>query len=186
MPAVARPMKKPSLGSTWEWSEETHTCVRHTETHYGFTREGVPEYQISIERFEKGRKQRKIKRVRDQVDAATAKWRRIAKEQAAEPTRDSSPMPEHVPTCYVRPRSVALWRIDCAALSAKRAAARAAAGQPPARVYNPNRMAKTSFKLTSEHLIKINYQRDILLDKLKRRNQRIAELEQALADAQAQ
>ena len=182
----ARQMKKPAVGSTWEWGGDSYTCVRVGDGSYGFTREGVPEFPMSAGTFERGRKQRSIKRVREQVDAATRKWRRIVKEQAAEPTRDSSPMPEHVPTWYVRPRSVALWRIDCAALSAKRAAKRVAAGQPPARVYNPNRMAKTSFKLTSEHLIKINYQRDILLDKLKRRNQRIVELEQALADAQAQ
>ena len=141
---------------------------------------------VSKERFADKRKRRQIKRYREQVDEATRKWRRIAKELEASPVRDSSPMPEHVPTWYVRPRSVALWRIDCAALSAKRAAKRAAAGQPPAMVYNPNRMAKTSFKLTGAHLIKIGYQRDVLLDKLRRRNERIAQLERALANAQAQ
>jgi len=160
--------------------------VRHTPTHYVFTREGQGEYEIPIERFEQGRKKRKIKRVREQMDEDTRKWRRISKEQETEPTRDSSPMPEKVPTWYKRPRSIALWRIDCAALSAKRAGARAAAGLPPSRVYNANRMAKTSFKLTGEHLIKIGFERDMLLDKLKRRNQRIAQLERALADAQAQ
>ena len=66
---MSRPLKKPSPGSTWEWSEKTHTCVRHTATHYVFTREGQGEYEVSFERFERGRKERKIKRVRDQVDA---------------------------------------------------------------------------------------------------------------------
>ena len=54
-----------------------NTCLRHTATHFVFTREGQGEYEVSFERFENGRKKRKIKRVREQVDAATRKWRRI-------------------------------------------------------------------------------------------------------------
>ena len=101
----------------------------------------------------------------------TKKWKR-ARETVA---RDSSPLPESVPTPYKRLRAPDERTMNCARLRAHHD--RTSPRQIKRRDSN-DRKTKTKVPITDEDINKLFFERDILLDKLARRNDEIDMLRQ--------
>ena len=91
------------------------------------------------------------------------------------PCRDRSPLPESIETPYKRVRAPDERAWELADLERRHTAARQ--GREKAFSKPPMRKTKTDVKITAESLNKLFYERDVLKDKLRRRNEYIESLE---------
>ena len=99
--------------------------------------------------------------------ADTKRWRKLLKN--GNPCRDSSPLPESVAAPYKKPRAPDERKAACAKLKDWQLV------QHPDRVPrdNPIRKTRTDVELNAEQINKVFFERDILKDKLRRRNDEI-------------
>ena len=101
---------------------------------------------------------------------ATKYWRKLVKN--GNPCRDSSPLPESVAAPYKKPRAPDERAEALAKLR------RLHEERHPDRVHRnkPIRKTRTNVELNAEQINKVFYERDILKDKLRRRNDEIDEM----------
>ena len=122
--------------------------------------------------MEKKEKRRGQKDKKTGASAATRRWRKALR---AGPCRDRSPLPESVPTPYKRIRAHDEREDTLKDLENRREETRYK-GREKKFTRPPMQKMKTKIKITAEDLNKLFYERDILKDKLRRRNE---ELERA-------
>jgi len=175
-------LQPPRVGSKWCFCKKgfkkggdqmKFECTAIEDDKYTLTAPGGVVLQWTKEKFTKQRKKDRMKMDRGGAHPKTLKWREILKRKAKSPPRDLSPMPEHIETAYTRPRFEAERLAEKEKLSQQRAAKRAAEGKPPARKNAECRMSKTTYPMNAGHINKLFFERDILVDKLKRRNDQI-------------
>ena len=104
------------------------------------------------------------------ASAATKRWREVVR---GPPCRDRSPLPESVPAPYKKLRAPdeRSWVLE--SLEMRREQVRQEQGREKAYSKIPTRRTKTDIAVTAEDLNKLFYERDILKDKLRRRNEEL-------------
>ena len=105
------------------------------------------------------------------ASADTKRWRQALR---APLCRDRSPLPESVPTPYKRLRAPDEHAHELELLEWR--AQRKREGREKEWTRRPMRRTKTDSAIAAEELNKLFYERDILKDKLRRRNEELAEL----------
>ena len=113
---------------------------------------------------------------RGEAHPQTIRWREILKRKEHSPARDLSPMPESIPTAYSRPRFEEERLAEKEKLAEQRAQKRAAEGKEPSRKNAECRMSKTTYPMNAGHFNQLFFERDVLLDKVKRRSDEVKKL----------
>ena len=174
-------LQPPKVGSKWWFwkkgrGESFLTCTEANEDQYVFAGTGC-RMTLSKKKMLSLRKKNRLKMNPIPAHADTLRWREVLKRKATHPPRDSSPCPESVETPYTKVRCEE-ERIEekekqyegrCAKWWAK-------GFQGPLRKNSECRTAKTKYPLNGGHFNKLFFERDILQDKLTRRNDEIAML----------
>ena len=105
------------------------------------------------------------------ASADTKRWRQALR---APLCRDRSPLPESIPTPYKRLRAPDERAHELELLESRREQQRE--GREKEWTRPPMRRTRTDTTVTAEELNKLFYERDILKDKLRRRNEELDEL----------
>ena len=172
-------LQPPKVGSKWWFCKKGFnkggenkyfTCTAVNDDEYVLTGSEV-QMKLSKEKFTKLRKKDKLKMNRDQAHPETLRWREVLKRKATNPPRDSSPCPESIETPYAKVRCEEERVEEKEKQYDGRCAKWWATGMiGPLRKNSECRTAKTKYPLNGGHFNKLFFERDILQDKLKRRN----------------